>query len=89
MEKRFIVTRNLSECRGPDINFIKSWPLLLGSSRLTVSLMGEWFGVDPKPDVALSAILVDDIKLFEDILRDTDFTYHPVSENPTHFNYFK
>jgi len=86
-KKRFVVTRNLSEVeiRGPtDVNFMKSWPLFLGSSQLTVKLMGVWLDVDPKPEIALSAILVDDIELFEETLRDIDFTYHLVSKTPKH-----
>ena len=79
-KKRFVMTRNLSQCR--DVALIKSWPLLHGCSQLTMKMMCEKYrGADPKPDIALSAILVDDIDVFEETLRDFDLTSHTVSKN--------
>lgn len=78
-KKRFVLMRNLSQCSGPDLGFIQSWRLLHGCSRLPK--LGNWYGgVDPKPEIALSAILVDDIKLLEETLRSTNLSYHPVSK---------
>ena len=71
-KKRFFIMKNLSQCHHDSI---KAWPLLQGSPHLTRRMMGDWFN-DNDLQLVLSALLVDDIKLFEEtLLRCTNLSY--------------